>query len=196
MALPQSARFAWAFEPLCLMLKKTNITMRLKTERLNLVPTSEQDLEILFKIFTNEYVRKFLFDDDILGKEQINEFLSTSINTFKLKSYGLWLIENIELNATIGFVGLWDFFEESQPQLLYALLPEYTGQEYASEASEQIIKYSFRKLGYSYLTASCDMPNSASHNVARRMGMKKYKHELINGKPMVFYRIEKSLPAN
>lgn len=170
--------------------------MRLNTKRLNLIPTSEQDLEILFKIFTNEYVRKFLFDDEILGKEQISEFLSTSINNFKLKSYGLWLIENVELNATIGFVGLWDFFEESQPQLLYALLPEYTGQGYASEASEQIINYSFQKLGYNYLTASCNMPNSASHKVAQRMGMKQLKQESINGKPLVFYRIEKTLPAN
>ena len=40
-----------------------------------------------------------------------------------------------DTDITIGMVGLWEFFDEPQPQLLYALLPEHTGKGIADEAS-------------------------------------------------------------
>jgi ribosomal-protein-alanine N-acetyltransferase len=87
-------------------------------------------------------------------------------------------------------VGLWEFFDEPRPQLLYALLPDYLGKGIAAEASREIIRYSFDTLGFNYLCASCDTPNEASHKVAERLGMVKTREETINGKPITFYRIE------
>ena len=164
--------------------------MELHTKRLSLKPVTENDAHKLSEIITNESVRKYLFDNEILDKEQIDGFLITSIKNFHLKNYGLWLIKNDELNTFIGFVGLWHFFEEPQPQLLYALLPEFAGQGFATEASNEIIRYSFKNLGFDHLTASCDTTNRASHKVAERIGMKKSREELINEKPLTFYRIE------
>jgi ribosomal-protein-alanine N-acetyltransferase len=172
---------------------KSTVKMELETTRLLLKPTTEKDFDILFKIITNEYVRKYLFDNQVLGKDKVGEFLATSINSFQSKHYGLWLISpKNELNKIIGFVGLWDFFEEPQPQLLYAILPESTSQGFASEASNEIIRYTFQKLGFNYLTLSCDTPNVPSHKVAERIGMKKFKEELVNGRPLTFYRMELS----
>jgi len=51
---------------------------------------------------------------------------------------------------------LWYFFDEKQPQLVYALLPEAT-KGYATEANQNI-EYCFNELGYQYLLASCDKP--------------------------------------
>jgi len=92
----------------------------------------------------------------------------------------------------IGLAGLWIFFEETQPQLLYALLPQYTKVGYAKEASWKIMEYAFNQLGFTYLDASCDSPNIASHKVALSLGMKKVKEEIIENKPLTFYRINKN----
>lgn len=165
--------------------------MNLESHRLILQPVLNKDFEAVYDIFTNEFVRTYLFDNNILDEAQVKEFVRISNDTFEKKSYGLWLLKLRIAEQHIGFAGLWHFFEEDQPQLLYALLPDYTGQGLASEASTQIVNYSFEKLGLPYVDASCDKANIASHKTASRIGMKKFKEEVVDGKPLTFYRIAK-----
>lgn len=164
----------------------------LETKRLRLAPVSEDERDILHQIFTDDFVGKYLFDNEVLSLEQTADFLKQSEKTFAENGYGLWLLTLKETCETVGFVGLWHFFDENQPQLLYALLPEFTQKGLASEASKAVIDYGFSNLGFEYLIASCDVPNSDSHKVTERIGMKKFKEETINGKPIVFFKIEKS----
>ncbi|GAB4341023.1 MAG: GNAT family N-acetyltransferase [Flammeovirgaceae bacterium] len=166
--------------------------MKLETDRLTLIPAGAGKFDDIYKVFTNEFVRKFLCDDTILSKDQVQSFIYTSDKMFIENNYGLWLLYTKDTNAMIGLSGLWSFFEENQPQLLYALLPEYTKNGYAKEASLKIIEYSFNQLGFSYLDASCDAPNIESHKVALTLGMKKLKEEIIDNKPIIFYRIKKN----
>jgi ribosomal-protein-alanine N-acetyltransferase len=165
--------------------------VNLRTERLTLTATTDNDFPPLATIVTNEYVRKYLFDDELLEPLQITDILYRSINSFQQKAYGIWLIRYNNSDVTIGMAGLWEFFDEPQPQLLYALLPEHTGKGIADEASRAILQYSFDTLGFSYLDASCDTPNVSSHKVATKLGMVKTKEDEGNGKPITFYRIEK-----
>lgn len=165
--------------------------LELKTERLTLKPvTAENDLEILERIFTDAFVRKYLFDDLILEPSRVAEFINLSRESFSEKKYGLWLIALGETSEIIGFTGLWHFFDEAQPQLLYALLPEFTGRGFASEAARKIIEYAFNELSFDYLDASCDLPNRASQKTAENLGMKIYKQEETSGLPTVFFRLE------
>jgi [ribosomal protein S5]-alanine N-acetyltransferase len=166
--------------------------MIFKTQNLVLKPILESDLSILHPIFTDPYVRKYLCDDLVLSLQQVEEMLAQSIKQFEEERCGLWFIEiNSELEA-IGFVGLWYFFEEEQPQLIYALLPKATKKGYATEAATKIIEYCFEELGYEYLLASCDRPNIESQKVAERLGMRKMEERVVNGNPIVFFRLEKS----
>lgn len=163
----------------------------LVTERLTLRPIQESDFETIQRIFADKFVRKYLFDDEILEEGQIKEFIEISDRIFAEKDYGLWLIVSKEAQKEIGFTGLWHFFDEHQPQLLYGLLPEFTGKGFASEAALKIIEYAFSRLSFEYVDASCDAPNLDSHRVAERLGMKKIKEETISGLPTIFFRLEK-----
>lgn len=165
--------------------------MELQTERLLLRPVREDDFEMLYNIFTNEAVRKYLLDDIIVSADQVKGFIAASLHTFQLKSYGLWLLTEKSTGETVGVAGLRHFYGEEQPQLLYALLPQFTGRGYATETATRIIAYSFEQLLFDYLIATCDVPNQASHNVAQRVGMKKKGEEVVNGLPLVFYEIRK-----
>lgn len=165
--------------------------MELETSRLILKPVSKSDKPILQKIFTDDFVKKYLFDDESLSLEQTSEFVETSSKTFAENGYGLWLLKLKETNETVGFGGLWTFFDEAQPQILYGLLPKFTKRGLAAEAARKIIEYAFENLGFENLTASCDLPNEASHRVAENSGMKKFKQETIEGKTLIFFKIER-----
>jgi [ribosomal protein S5]-alanine N-acetyltransferase len=167
------------------------MSLVLQTERLTLKPFAESDLDVVERIFVNKFVRRYLFDDEIIERGQIEEFINISNQTFSKKKYGLWLIVLNESQVIIGVTGLWHFFEEQQPQLLYALLPEYAGEGFATEAARKIVEYSFSELDFEHLDASCDAPNFDSQKVAQRLGMKKIREESINESPTVFFRLEK-----
>lgn len=163
--------------------------MKLITERLDLIPVALKDRKTLHRLFTHEYIRAFLFDDEVLNQEQVEEILATSLKSFKLGGFGLWMI--VFDKKPIGFAGLWHFFEESQPQLIYALLPEFTGKGLAIEASVAVVRYAFNELDFDYVDASCDVANLSSQHTALGIGMKKHKEEMVDGKPLIFFRLDR-----
>ncbi|HBL14831.1 MAG TPA: N-acetyltransferase [Cyanobacteria bacterium UBA11162] len=167
------------------------MTLTLETQRLLLKPILESDLEILHTILTNSYVRKYLCDDEIIPLERVKEMVIENQKNFQEKRFGLWFIHTKREKEIIGVVGLWYFFDEEQPQLLYALLPEATKKGYATEAATKILDYSFNELGYQYLLASCDQPNVESEKVAQIIGMRKVDEKIVNGNPLLFFRIDK-----
>jgi [ribosomal protein S5]-alanine N-acetyltransferase len=165
--------------------------LELRTERLTLRPVGFSDFEVFYQILTNEFVRRYLCDNEILPPDVIESFIIESRKDFAEKAGGLWLIILNDTSEIIGLTGLRTFFDEPQPQLLYALLPKFTGRGLATEAAQKIIDYTFSQLNFSYLEASCDAPNVTSRKVAEKLGMKKLKEETINELPTIFYRLEK-----
>ncbi|MGL5942876.1 MAG: GNAT family N-acetyltransferase [Waterburya sp.] len=167
----------------------------LETSRLKLKPILETELNTLQSILVDPYVRRYLCDDQIFSVQKTSEMLQESLRLFQEEKLGLWLIETKNTPEIIGFVGLWYFFAEKQPQLAYALLPKATKQGYATEAATRILKYCFDELGYDYVTASCDRPNLESQQLARRLGMKQTEARMINDQPTLFFRIDKDLQS-
>ncbi|MEG4275781.1 MULTISPECIES: GNAT family N-acetyltransferase [unclassified Microcoleus] len=165
--------------------------MIFETERLVLKPMVESDLNTLHRIFIDAYVRRYLCDGEIWSLERVAEMLEKNKKLFEEKKFGLWFIETKSDRETIGFVGLWYFFEEAQPQLVYALLPKALKKGYATEASTKILNYGFGELGFNYLVASCDRPNIESQKVAERLGMRQVEERIMNGNPILFFRIDK-----
>lgn len=164
----------------------------LETSRLILRPTLAGDLETLHEILIDPLVRKYLCDDRLFDQSETAEMLAESQRLFDSEQLGLWLIETKDKREIIGFVGLWYFFAEDQPQLAYALLPQATKQGDGTEAATKIIEYCFEHLDYDYLIASADQPNTNSHQLAQRLGMKQIEERIINDNSVLFFRIERS----
>jgi [ribosomal protein S5]-alanine N-acetyltransferase len=168
------------------------VNLILETSRLILKPTLAEDLETLHEILTDPFVRKYLCDDRIFSRQQTAEMLAESQRLFDSEKLGLWLVKTKDKKKIIGFVGLWYFFAEAQPQLAYALLPQATKQGYGTEAATKIIEYCFDRLGYDYLIASADRPNISSHELAKRLGMRQIEEKIINDNPTLFFRIDRT----
>jgi [ribosomal protein S5]-alanine N-acetyltransferase len=163
-----------------------------KTLRLQLIPFQKEDIDILHQTFTNPYVRQYLWDDEIIPQEVTQDILKKSTVYFENNSWGLWKIVRNNDRAYVGFVGLWIFFDEQQPQLLFGLLPEFSGVGYATEAAQKIVQYAFEILRFPNLIASFDNPNVQSEKVCQRLGMKWKEERMIDGKPITFYHMDKN----
>lgn len=161
--------------------------MILNTTRLKLVPMNQNDFTLFHKTNTNSFVRKYLWDDEIIPETISIDILKTVEGKFKNEKWGLWKIIDKKSKNYMGYIGFWYFFDENYPQLIYAILPEFTKKGYATEASIKMIDFAFNTLNFKYLTASMDKPNEASVNVCKRLNMNMDKEKEIEGKPTLFF---------
>lgn len=163
----------------------------LDTDRLILRPFGPADTSLLHQLFIDPFIRKYLWDDEILEIHQSKEVMELNISHFEKEKWGLWKILSKASDTVMGFTGLWYFFGEPHPQLLYGILERYTGKGYASEAAKAIVTYAFEQLSFEYLIAAMDEEHQVSQRLAKRIGMTFLEKKLEDGKPTVFYKIEK-----
>lgn len=166
-----------------------NTDFHLYTDRLVLQPFDPSELDVFIKINTDPFVRRFVWDGMIMSAEVLKGVFEKSAQHFAEDRWGLWKMMTQENNTLVGYSGLWPFYDEPQPQLLYILLEEHTGKGYATEASRKIIDYAFRELKFRYLIASLDKPNTASQKVCERLNFTFLYEKEINGNPLLFYKL-------
>ena len=126
-------------------------------------------------------------DDEIITYEKAEEFILINEQHFEKNNWGLWKLILKDDRSFAGIAGLWMFFDERPPQLLYALLPGKIKQGYALEASKAVIEYAFNKLQFQYLIAACDTPNVESRRVCEKLHMQETGEKEINGKKLTYY---------
>ncbi len=164
---------------------------KLSTARLQLLPYILEESEEFQRLNNDSFIRKYLWDDEPIDAMTADDIMEQNLRHFEENQYGLWKIQLRNTKKTIGYVGLWHFFEEPQPQLIYALLKRYTKKGYATEASQVIIRYAIDQLGFEYLTAATDEPHLDSQRVAQRLGMSFVEKRIENNRPTLFYKIKK-----
>lgn len=164
-------------------------TTNLKANGFELVPVSSKDVERLTLLIRNKAVRKYLFDGVILQKKQIEEMIASSKESFQQKNYGLWLIQNEMAQTALGFGGLWHFFDETEPQLVIALHPNFQNKGVATKTMQLLINFSLETLSFSYIDASCDAENSSSLRMLQRLGMEYMGDKTVDDKTIKYFRI-------
>ena len=167
------------------------VPIYLSTERLDLRPLELDDTLLFHRINTDPFVRQYLWDDELISEETARSIIEQNIQHFEQDRFGLWKIYLKDSQTLIGYTGLWHFFQEPQPQLIYALLETYCSRGLATEAARAILTYAFSELSFKYLIAATDKPHLASQKVAHRLGMRLVEEKVKDGKSTLFFRIDK-----
>ena len=118
------------------------------------------DGDALHAIFTQPGVRRFLFDDIVLTREQTQGHVATATN------HDAWVI--CEGEALVGFVALKPTGEDVE--LLVALAEQAWGRGLAYEASTAALRHGFEIRARKRILASVDLPNERSHKLMKRLG--------------------------
>ena len=149
---------------------------RFETDRMELRPSTMADLDTLWAIWAEPEVRRYLFDDVPVSRDQAADVLQQCLQSEE--GLGLWTVFLNGSEACIGCVGLlatstaaeYDSSLIGAVEPLVAFAPGAWHHGYATEALITIVRYAFDHLSLPQLTAVIDEPNQASDRLIRRLG--------------------------
>lgn len=169
------------------------------TERMVLRSAEAADADRLADVWRAPEVRRFLWDDRMLERDEVAEVIEASDASFAEHGYGLWLAEPREdtsaaslrgFTGLCGFAGLWRFAERDGPELLFGLSPRHLGRGLATELARAMIAHAVGPLRFARVVGSTDAANVASMRVMERAGMERFDRRLVGGLDTLFFAIE------
>ncbi len=166
----------------------------LETARVSLRPLMCADVYALHSHWIDPQVRRYLWDDQIIPREQAAAVVESSLATFAEHGFGFWTVAlKDDEPLVIGCVGLRQFDDPRNAQfaveILYSLAPEHWGKGLAVEAARAVLRYGFEVCGLPRIFAGADTPNAASFRVMERLGMRFDHQTKLNGLAARYYVI-------
>lgn len=165
------------------------MAVELQTERLRLRPIAPADREALHAVWTDPDVRRFLWDDRVIDLASVDEVIERSAASFAGEGFGLFALREPGGVELLGVTGIYRLQPGGEPELIYSLAPASWGRGLASEASRAVIADAFERLGFARVLARTDVPNRASIEVMKRLGMQYEGERGEAGRPTVSYTL-------
>jgi [ribosomal protein S5]-alanine N-acetyltransferase len=168
---------------------------RLETERLVLRAPVPEDAEALAPMYADPEVMRYLGDGRTLSRKETERSVRRMIEAWHADRFGLFTTVRKEDEAVIGRVGLlvWntDTWEPTtraaggdgptEVEVGYTLGRDYWGLGYATEAAGAVRDYALADLAAERLIALIIHGNTASENVARKLGLE-YERNIMLGR--------------
>ena len=154
-------------------------------------PLTADDLDALHLLWTDADVRKYLWDDQVISKEQVEEVITNSIDSFETNGFGFWAVLPKDKESLIGFCGFRIFGDAQEIEILYGLAPADWGKGLATEAARAMMRCGFEEHGFDSIYAGADPPNASSFRVMERLGMKYAKRTSIDDVEAIYYVLSK-----
>ena len=139
---------------------------------------------------TSPGVRRYLWDDEVIARGQVEDIIGISETSFAQQGFGLWAILQRDRDDLIGFTGFWHFHEPTRLELLYGIGEGYWNSNFATEAAGAMLNLGFKTLAFDRIEASTDFANSASVRVMEKLGMSFWKREETDGLDTVYYAVQ------
>ena len=152
----------------------------LSTDRLRLRPLEPEDLDPLHAHWSVPEVGRWLFDERLPPREQVEKELLQSCELFERLGIGIWGVHRVA-GRFIGTCGFLPVTEIDEIEILFSLEPGSWGRGYAYEASLAVLREAFEAAGLERVVGRCDVPNLASKRLLERLGMTLEKREPIRG---------------
>ena len=169
--------------------------LQLETDRLLLRAPVPGDAEALAPMYADPEVMRYVGDGRTLTQSDTERSVKRMIERWEADGFGLFTTVRQEDGAIIGRVGLlvWntDTWEPttraeaanapSEVEVGYTLGKPYWGRGYATEAAGAVRDYALNELGAERLIALIIHGNTASENVARKLGLE-YERKVMLGR--------------
>jgi ribosomal-protein-alanine N-acetyltransferase len=167
----------------------------LETERLVLRAPVPEDAQALAPMYADPEVMRYVGDGRTLSRAETERSVRRMIERWEADGFGLFTTVRKEDGAVIGRVGLlvWntDTWEpttraagaegHTEVEVGYTLARDFWGNGYATEAAGAVRDYALGQLGAGRLIALIMHGNTASENVARKLGLA-YERDIVLGR--------------
>ena len=146
----------------------------LETERLILRPLAADDLEFVFRHFSDPQVGRYLLDDEpVTTRTQAQAILDFYLPPDD-KPYNRWVLTRRSDGEPLGTCG---FHKWRKPhhcaEIGYDLTPAGWGQGYMTEALRAVLQHGFGPMDLNRVEALIHPGNQASLRLAERLGFRR-----------------------
>jgi RimJ/RimL family protein N-acetyltransferase len=146
----------------------------LRTKRLILRPWQETDLEAFAEFNADPKVMEFY--ENTLTREESDAVAQKFERESNERGYGFWAIEVPRVAGFVGYAGLnyWNLEMKFAPciDVGWRLGSSHWGHGYATEASNEALRFGFEMLGFSEIVSMATIENIRSRRVMERLGMR------------------------
>jgi ribosomal-protein-alanine N-acetyltransferase len=123
-------------------------------------PFAHEDVDVLYRMWTDSDVRRYLWDDKIIERERAAGEVEDSIASFEKNGFGMWVVLLAGATEVSGFGGFRLFgAPPTKKELMYGIAPPLWGRGYATEIAEALLRFGFERLGEERIWARTDPPN-------------------------------------
>lgn len=160
--------------------------VEIETSRLQLRPFTQDDLDDLFRLYSNAEVMKYLSPR---SKEQTQASLNKHIQHWQDYNFGMWAVVYKDSGRMIGRCGLGFLDNTPEVELGYVFDKSYWRMGIATEAAIATLKYGFREIKLNRIVAIAHPQNIASVRVIQKAGMKYEKNARFYNVDVVYYAV-------
>ncbi len=172
--------------------------MILQTSRLKIEKASEVDVDFFFQLLNSPNWIKNIGDRGIDDKTKALAYIQNSlIKSYQIHGFGLYKMITAETHIPIGICGFVKREYLNYSDIGFAILPEYEGLGYTSEAIKGLIDYGFSKLGLLTILGITNECNNASCHLLQKSGLKKVgKFTENKGEELLLFSNSEVIPIN
>jgi ribosomal-protein-alanine N-acetyltransferase len=143
----------------------------LETERLILREIRPDDVEDVFRIYSDPQVIRYWGSAPLIAIDEARRKIQGIIDAFREREGVRWAFTLKGDDRLIGSGGHWRLLKQHQrSEIGYELAPEYWGQGLVAEAFGAILRFGFERMGLHSVEAQIDPANRASRRVLEKLG--------------------------
>ena len=169
--------------------------IEIETEKLFLRRWLREDLEPYARLCADPEVMRFIGNGSTLNREQSAEQVSRFVRHWDERGFGLWVLEEKESGAFVGFAGL--SYQEDWPEgehkteVGWRLDRAFWGRGLATEAAKASVTYGLETLELERLISIIQPGNVASRRVAEKAGLTLRGESHWRNSKVVWYAIDR-----
>jgi RimJ/RimL family protein N-acetyltransferase len=143
----------------------------LETDRLLLRRFNVDDDQFILTLLNEPSFLRYIGDKKVRTLEDARQYiLKGPIASYERHGFGLCLVELRESHTPIGMCGLLKREELPDPDIGFALLPDFWNKGFAFEAASAMLKDARERLSLRRILAITSLDNDASIKLLERLG--------------------------
>ena len=145
----------------------------LNTERLELSWLTLDDTPLMLAIWNDPAFVRYVADRGVRTLDQARAAVEAGpLRLYAEYGYGPFRLRRRDDGMDIGICGLFRRDGFADPDIGFAILPDFCGKGYGFEASAAVLEYAHDTLGLSRIKAIVSPQNAASIGLLEKLGMR------------------------
>ena len=147
-------------------------TSVIETDRLLLCHLCADDTAFMLRLVNSHSWLRFIGDRNVKTLDDAHQYIINGpVSSYKRFGFGLYVVKLRNSHEPIGICGLVKRNTLNDPDIGFALLPEYAGFGYAYESASAVLNYARVCLGFSRVVAITTEENTQSISLLKKLGL-------------------------